>query len=178
MKIENVFGYMKIEKQYAALLRLCKAKHVSKWAIDCIKVYQNSLVATDGRQMIVIFCKHLLAPGLSYLTTDDLILPTNEKDKKFPPWKDVVNNNVKQIKLIDYAYDDKQALYEIVYRINTSGVRINLNRIENFLRALTKLEPTDMILEVVKENPEKHAIQIRCQIRDGKILFLLMPPSL
>jgi len=173
MKITKEHGYPKIDKKYGRLLKTCLSKKEIRFAIQYIEVRKDSLVATDGKKLLVIYCEHNLNIGLYYLSSEFLLLKT-ESDKKFPKWEDIIKKDLKQIK-IGYFYDQSILLSNLIYKINNAGVLINFDLYEPVMRKVAALGVSDMVLEVGTENAKNYPIQLKFTKGKDKFVFALMP---
>ena len=56
--ITREHGYWRIKDDLKYLLRECRAKQATRYSIDSIGVFKNTLVATDGKRLLRISINH------------------------------------------------------------------------------------------------------------------------
>lgn len=173
--ITKLHGYLLLDKKYADLLRTCRAKETTRYAINLVCSYKGQLATTDGRRMMVINID--IPTGLYFLTKDNLLLPSDEV-AKFPKWEGIIIKEPKRIEIKTSFENTGQSLGKVLHKINTAGPCVDLFMYEEVLKKMAVLFPTNLVLEVAKEDARHRPVQLRCETGDYKILFILMPINL
>lgn len=171
--VKTKFGIPQVNQDLANLLHECKAKEETKYAINGVAVSEEEIVATDGRRLFVLACKHSVKPGAYHLTSDGFMLP--REDANYPKWKDIVPNendlDENQITDCDIGY----LASRIVARLNEKGMRLNLDYVLPVIKLLGRFTIDKISVFTHKEKPYERPFMITGLIAQQKFTYVQMP---
>lgn len=129
---------LKDDKNFPAFKHVIKAlgKEETRYAINCVKIEQSKLIATDGISLHIAYLQHDYKHGLynvEMCNSKQIILVESNTDIPFPNWRYIIVKYPKYVKLI--SEDTSVALSILGY----NGVAVNYKRLDNVMGIGTKI---------------------------------------
>lgn len=168
----------KLSRNWLLLLRACRAEDASRWAFQHFYVGQNTIVATNDRQLCEVTMKHEMQPGLYWPTREGFLLPDPQAGN-FPKHESIIVRPKKEdIVACEVPHDDA-TIAAMVYKINRNGeMALNISMFLEVICALMRIGIREIHLMWGKK--EQGPIQIECSMCMGKdvdclVRYLQMP---
>ena len=104
------------------------AKEETRYAINCVQINKNSLVATNGRRLHIAHMEHNWEPGLYEVvkkTKGKIVLIKSETEATFPQWQDIVPAHCNYFRSAYYGYGSDLWVDRNVGILARLGIGIN-----------------------------------------------------
>jgi hypothetical protein len=174
IKIDTETGLPSLHPKVAKVLRECKAKETSRYAIKNIGCGENWLAATNGRHLCALTFEHKFPEGTYVLTRDNLLLKSVQS-AHFPKWNDLPMKKGHRRLCYDGPLNNGKHISTIVYAINSTA-DTNL-WLDLFLKPLQYLASLDLDVKVYYRSGKKGEapFEIHGDFGAAHVLYMQMP---
>ncbi len=176
--ITKEMGHFRLHGAVRSIMRKTVARLSSRYAIDCVLVVEDKIVATDGRKLVVIEKAHKIKPGLYYITQDGFMLPDAVKGN-FPKYQDILLEDTKAENIAEHDTPE-MSFSVIVYHLNRMEIIFDLFALQESLMTSIRFATDDGYVLETKgpDSPFQLSFLITTTEHGhdrAKVLYLQMP---
>jgi len=170
--ITSEHNHWRLSEKLRRLLLECRAGEDSRYNITNIGVDENSLIATDGRRLVIIEIHHAILPALHFCTSDGFLL---EAEGEFPKYSDIIPRKEDLTKIVEFNGLEQDITGLILGKLIASGCIVKLSFHLKPIEILADLVDGKMEVFVNSSDPAKMPFLIEAETDIGNIKYIQIP---
>lgn len=180
--ITKEMNHFRLHGAVRSILRNTVAKLSTRYALECVLVAKDKLVATDGRKLVIVEKTHKIKPGLYYITQDGFMLP-DAVEGNFPKYQDILLKDAKAENIAEHDTSE-MSFSIIVCHLNRLDIIFDLFALQESLMTSLRFASGDGYVLETKGPDSPFQLSFPIQLSSGqyrvatdtaKILYVQMP---